>query len=1114
MKKAVLFFLSIVITVSIYAQNPKNIKIIESKPIIEKGSGYQEKDEFEKSVQQFKKIPLGDSLYGLAQYKMALSYYYQELYDKSALTLEYLIENPSSKVPVSSIYNLLGYVYMGKKDHLKAANILEYALYLTPYNYKLLAAQGRAYIELNELEKAEIAIKKAIFCAPTYQYAHYLLGNLYLKQGKIIPAILAYNYVAFLDPKTDQSIDALKALNELFVGFTEIVDNETNQTFITDKMREEDERFQILEQLVGNNIAMTKKFKLKSKIDHIIVRQSQLVLENLPNSNGSKDILDYVYIPFFKAIIEKEYFNLYSYHILSGTNVNNNEVMEKAKKMEKKLKVITDLGFQMLKDQVLYGIGIDNNETPKREFEYNKDEDRIESIGGYSVTNEKGKHIYNGKWTIIDENGAISALVNVTDGIKNGTCFFYSDGFEIQKIDFLNDSINGTAYVYYPTEKGEDKLINIEIPFTNNKLNGVRKEYSRSGILLEETNYNDDGFDGPFKTYDFHGHLESKGTYKVQKHSGLFEEYYPNGAISSQVEYDENESGPIKRFYPDGKIKLESTAMNGHYFGASKTYFPNGKIETIGSYDENGNEDGFWTFYYKNGSIAEEVSFKNGKIHGENKVYSLSGFLYATYMYENGILKSITTYLPNNEVRKTTTINEGVFEVDLYNDFGIKFANKIYDEEKGLIGIETKYYPSGKIYQTIAYKDNKKDGVETTYFENGKIKKIVTYKQNIENGLYISYYENDTISVEGLYSDGKQIGAWYSYYINGAIESVDLFDDGFIVKSTKYYPDGNQKNESLYKNKLLTTLKTYDHQNKLLKEDHFKNGNGILSNYYFNGNLRTKGNIIANEYCDSLIEYDFNGNILTKDYFVSGLYNGKYEEKDPVLEKTIRSGNTVLNHFHGNIKSLSYLGIYEIEENYEFGSLEGEKKFIFNNKLNSTHFYINNNRNGISHFYSPDGKTLMYSFKYVDGDVVAISYMDKNQKMTQWVPITADPLNIIAYYPDQKKSTEFSFKNGVRDGKEVIYYPNEKIFYETLMENNYEQGKLTINYPNGNPRLITNNYYDLLDGSYIKYYENGKIEMEGSYKFNYPHGIFKYYNPNGELVKEVAFYYGNIVNQK
>ena len=82
------------------------------------------------------------------------------------------------------------------------------------------------------------------------------------------------------------------------------------------------------------------------------------------------------------------------------------------------------------------------------------------------------------------------------------------------------------------------------------------------------------------------------------------------------------------------------------------------------------------------------------------------------------------------------------------------------------------------------------------------------------------------------------------------------------------------------------------------------------------------------------------------------------------------------------------------------------------------------------------------------------------------------------------------------------------------MENNYEQGKLTINYPNGNPRLITNNYYDLLDGSYIKNYENGKIEMDGSYKFNYRHGIFKYYNPNGELVKEVAFYYGNIVNQK
>ena len=1114
MKKSFIFLLSIVIMGYSYAQAPKNIKIIDSEPIIEKGSTYQEKDEFEKSVQQFKKIPIGDSLYGLAQYKIALSFYYQELYDKAAQTLDYLIENPSDKVPVSSIYNLLGYVYMGKKDHLKAANILEYALYLTPYNYKLLAAQGRAYLELNELEKAEIAIKKAIFCAPTYQYAHFLLGNLYLKQGKIIPAILAYNYVAFLDPKSDQSIESLQALNNLFVGFTEIVDNETNNANITDKMREEDERFQILEQLVGNNIAMTKKFKLKSKIDHIIIRQSQLVMENLPVSNGNKDILDYVYIPFFKAIMEKEYFNLYSYHILSGTNVNNNEVMEKAKKMEKKLKTITDLGFQMLKDQVLYGIGIENNETPKREIEYNKDEDRIESIGGYSVTNEKGKNIYYGIWTIIDENGAISAVVNVKDGIKNGTCFFYSDGYEIQKIDYINDSINGTAFVYFPTEKGEDKIVSLEVPFIKNKINGVRKEFSRSGIMLEETSYKEDQFDGPFKTYDFQGHLESKGYYKAQKHSGLFEEYYANGTISSQVEYDENETGPIKRYYPDGKLKLESTAFNGHYFGTSKTYFPNGKIESIGSYDENGNEDGFWTFYYKNGSIAEEASFNNGKIHGENKVYTLSGFLYVTYMYDNGKLKSITTYLPNNEVRKKTEINEGVFEVDLYNEFGNLFASKIYDEQDGLVGIATKYYPSGQVYQTTAFKNNKKDGIETTYYETGSIHKMVTYKNDIENGLYISYYENDTISMEGVYSEGKQIGAWYSYYINGAIEAIDLYEDGYITKITNYYPDGNLKSEYLYKNKLLKTIKTYDHQNKLLKEDHFKEGNGILSSYHLNGNTKTKGAVIANEYCDSLIEYDFNSTILSTHHLISGMYEGMFEQKNPIFQKAIFKGNTILNQLNGTVTGISRLGIYNFEENYELGSLEGDLKYFYNNKLTTSHTYINNTRNGVSHFYALDGKTLMYSLKYSDGDIIAISYMDKNQKMTKWIPVTKDTMNIVAYYPDQKKAIEFCLKNGYRDGKETIYYPTGKIFYENYMEKNCNQGKTVFYYPNGSIQIISNQYYDLLDGAFIQYYENGKTYIEGQYKFDQPHGIFKFYNANGELIKEVEFYYGNIVNQK
>lgn len=1114
MKKTLLFFLSFVIMGSIYAQTPKNIKMIESKPIIEKGSGYQEKDEFEKSVQQFKKIPLGDSLYGLAQYKMALSYYYQELYDKAAMSLEYLIENPSDKVPVSSIYNLLGYVYMGKKDHLKAANILEFALYLTPYNYKLLAAQGRAYIELNELEKAEIAIKKAIFCAPTYQYAHFLLGNLYLKQGKTIPAILAYNYVAFLDPNTDQSIEALKALNNLFVGFTEVVDNETNQTFITDKMREEDERFQILEQLVGNNIAMNKKFKFKSKIDHIVIRQSQLVFENLPMANGSKDILDYVYIPFYKALIEKEYFNLYSYHILSGTNVQDNEVMKKAKKMEKKLKVVTDLGFQMLKNQVLYGIGIENNETPKKEFEYNKDEDRIESIGGYTDINDKGKRIYNGKWTIIDENGAISAIVNVTNGIKNGTSFFYSDGYEIQKINFVNDSIDGTAYVFYPTEKGEDKLMSIEIPFINNKINGVRKEFSRSGILLEETSYKDDQFDGPYKTFDFHGHLKSTGKYVKGSYNGIVEEYYPNGVLASRIEYDDNVTGPIKGYFPDGKLKYEGTMSNDHYFGSYKSYFYNGKISSIGSYDEKGDEDGYWSFYFKNGQLSQEMNFKNGKLNGDYKIYTLSGFLSATYTYQDGKLNYVTTYLPNNEIRKKIEINEGVFEVDIYNEDGTKVSNNIYDENGNLTGIRTVYYPTCNLYMTIAFKNNKKDGVETVYYEHGGIKQITTFKEDVENGLYVSYYQNDTIEMEGILLNGYKTGAWYNYYINGVISNITLYDNDEKIKSTNYFPDGNLQKEIFYKNELIHTIKTYDNKNQLIKEDHFKNGNGIYYNYFLNGKIESKGNIIANEYCDSLMEYDYNGEILTTDYLINGLLNGKYVNINKVTKTTLIHGNVILNNYHGKIIYNNDLDPLNYEQNYEFGLLEGPLKFFWNNKLLSEHNYINNQREGVSKYYAIDGKTKAYNFKYNEGDIVAYSFMNKNQKMSDWNPITKDSIHITSFYPDQQKSIEFSIKNGKRFGKEIAYYPNGKICYDMENFNNMDHGKKTIYYPNGNIQIIGNYYFDLIDGSYIKYYENGKIEIEGTFKINFPHGIFKYYNPNGELIKEVEFYYGNIINQK
>lgn len=335
MKKTFLLTLVFFLFLSTYSQTPKNAKSINSMPVIEKGIEYHDKGEYEKAAQHFKTVPVGDSLYGLAQYELALTYYYQELYQESIATLDYLLDNPTPFVRTSTIYTLLGNVYLSTDQADKAISVLDKAIFLSPYSYKLHLTQGEAYMKNNEFSKAESAFKQAIFCAPASQTAHSRLGEVYIKEKKIIPAIMALNYAVFLHPKSDYAIEVLQIMDQLFTSLLEMVDHEEFQA--------DDERFRDLEILVGSNIALNKNFDNKSKIVHIITLQSQLVFENLPDPRNSKDIVDYVYIPFYKGVMEKKYFNLYAYHIFSGTNLQNGEVEKKALKMEKKIVKLTDL---------------------------------------------------------------------------------------------------------------------------------------------------------------------------------------------------------------------------------------------------------------------------------------------------------------------------------------------------------------------------------------------------------------------------------------------------------------------------------------------------------------------------------------------------------------------------------------------------------------------------------------------------------------------------------------------------------------------------------------------------------------------------------------------------
>ena len=75
------------------------------------------------------------------------------------------------------------------------------------------------------------------------------------------------------------------------------------------------------------------------------------------------------------------------------------------------------------------------------------------------------------------------------------------------------------------------------IPIKNGKVEGLYKEYYKSGALWYEANYKNGKKEGLAKEYYESGALRGEANYKNGKPEGLVKEYYESGALKSEVNF-------------------------------------------------------------------------------------------------------------------------------------------------------------------------------------------------------------------------------------------------------------------------------------------------------------------------------------------------------------------------------------------------------------------------------------------------------------------------------------------------------------------------------------------------------------------------------------------------
>ena len=224
----------------------------------------------------------------------------------------------------------------------------------------------------------------------------------------------------------------------------------------------------------------------------------------------------------------------------------------------------------------------------------------------------------------------------------------------------------------------------------------------------------------------------------------------------------------------------------------------------------NGNKEGEWKTYDKDGDIILKESYKNGQLHGEfeRRIKSHSIRIFGQYI--NGKREGKwckTDDWSTIKLNYKDGVKDGKYSIsklvgmcpeeDYYpvKSFNGEFKNGRRE------GKWTFYYLEGELKEEREYKNGSRNGLCKEYSKEGKIERISNYKAGIKDGEYKEFDYNEKLCLEGTYSNGKKDGLWKNYETS---EFLLYKDDMLIDKNSK---DFFQTKESNFETHILSEKK-------------------------------------------------------------------------------------------------------------------------------------------------------------------------------------------------------------------------------------------------------------------------------------------------------------------
>ena len=283
------------------------------------------------------------------------------------------------------------------------------------------------------------------------------------------------------------------------------------------------------------------------------------------------------------------------------------------------------------------------------------------------------------------------------------------------------------------------------------------------------------------------GVKDGKSTGYYENGNKAFECYYKNGVIvgvetkwyETGVKRNElnHNSGVHTSWNSDGIKSLESHYKNEKLDGTMTRWYDNGHIANIGNYKQ-GDKDGEWINYYKNGTVSRRCIFNSKGNNRTCSTYDKEGVKISEGQYLNNSEEGVWTYWGPSDI-----IMPAGFSLSKH-DFKKTPTIKVLYKNGFVINI-TKINSKGQIIEEGVFKNE-----EILFLGNG-------------SSTSTQYYDNGDKSSETIYKDGYK-ESYMAWYQNGQKSRQLIYTDrtldiDFIVKKTHWHENGQKKYEGSFR---------------------------------------------------------------------------------------------------------------------------------------------------------------------------------------------------------------------------------------------------------------------------------------------------------------------------